>query len=564
MKTNYGKLYRNALKTKDLGQRNKMLDEIIKKQPYFKDPNLYYNKLSCIVEMARKKSGKRKVNWDIFNKLMESEKYKNMFKETMDSFLFSYYLNSTDDKRGHYGETGVIYEFMQYYPAQERWKLIKLLNDSFEYDLKHKKYQESGDVCHVFLEQLIEIYKSYGEDKETLRQLESNYFAYAGMNSYYEYLDSSDMRESQSEETVDMADPKSSLGMALKLNPDNPIANYGLGRYYYEVEKDSDNALKYLSKAEENFILMWETYYYLGKINIDKKEYDEAKEYYKLALDLYDEGDVNTFLEDLVEDLNMLGGCRDELEAIISEKRIQEEDRRLLPNTKLIKANERLLGDDVLKEFEANLVTLKKEGFDVSSNLLEEHSRKGLRYAELAYFIGIKSIEYFRPCFANCYLYYYDALLNEILSKIVIPFKVEKINTMSPNILRVEVQNIWNKRKQEDNKRIKDNYKDLALFTSGKRERPTIGQVLGITSLPEDSSIIIKSLVQYFRDKCYVLLDQSFRDQLNAVKDARNKMHYVVDPEEAFKKQFQWFRNEILGSKDRKGLLPIFLESLKT
>jgi len=325
MNKNYEKIYASlekAFRRGNIKKANELVDEIIKDRPYFKKPDIYWYKLRCLYSLTFKNFKKNKKYKDSWGRLWKSKAYRNIVKENIENYLFSYYMNVSKDKVGDHSEEGIVLDEGNWYPEQDKWKLIKLLNHIIEHDIETRRYKEDGDVCHVFIAELLNIYRHYGEDEKFLNHINVKYLTYKGLNLYegyiWEVVKRASKDESEEEPRADdnkiwdrkkaedyavaqAAEAKVCFEEALALEADNPIANYALGRYYYEAEHNRDRALELLYKAEQSFISMWEPYYFLGKIYIEKQNHEKARDYYILAIGLYkdsEEDGINALLEE--------------------------------------------------------------------------------------------------------------------------------------------------------------------------------------------------------------------------------------------------------------------------
>lgn len=561
-KQDYDKLYKRLEKEKNPEKALKIADEIITNRPYFKNPYVYVHRIKSIEAIMLKKYKN-----DI-HKLSISKTYRKVVKENLDNYLLSYYMNvdkatPTIEWKEWYGEDEVIYSLLEWYPEKDRWKFIKFLKMSFDRDITEKAYLfGSGDNCDNTLVRLLNIYYYHGEDKNKLNQLEAHYYTYSGFKKY-----NADFNPQDKSELEEMEECKADLEKALRYGPDNPMANFGLGRFFYEIEGNPDKAVKYLHKAEANFILIWDVYYYLGKIYAEKKDYEKAKNYYKYALSLYDEDGKDELIEEMVEDLSMIGGCRQELLESLEQKPIQEE-KTTSPNIKIFKTNKHLLDDKTKEECETHLKSFKEEFPKALWNSLDKYSQQLLSCAETAYYCGSKSIEYFRPSFANAYLYYFQALENEILTKTFMPYKTEQWRRTSEEEKQL-LSKTWFDANNEKDKRRADNMRNFVKFFSDKEhpkkkiERPTLGQMLGMLSLGPSNNPVVKKAVDFILYTAPILGDQRFFAELDSIKEERNKIHGIVDIEKSFISHFQHFRDAIIGTKGEKGLLVRFLEAVE-
>jgi len=571
MSKNYEMLYaelEEAIKAENYKKANEFADEIIKERPYFRDPYIYIYKLECL-----NKSTPESERTDLYQQLV---------KENLDNYICSYYINAKKEKIGEYGEIGIVNNDPAGYDDKDRWKLIKLLMDNFAHDLKTKKYKEDGDVCSTYLGHLLNIYEYYGEDEEVLNRYRADAAAYKGLQDYYSYLDYSQLSpedtnkialnnnekiESLIEDGLQnvAAEAKDNFEYALSLKPDHATANYGLGRYYYEAEGNIEKALLYLHKAESNFITMWEAYYILGKIYIDKKDYERAKDYYILVLSLYrdsEEDGINTLKEECVEDLGPIGGCRAELENVSNEKAFTYEKDMLLPSKTQLAFNAKLIDPLILEEFRQYFESFKKDYFGELWNAISKYNQQRLGWAERAFYCcEKKQYSFFRPAMTQSWTFYYAVLFDEIVNNVFMGYKKDEWAKMASDEKELNLNSLVIKVPKNEAIRI---FIECLRGKDKKYTKPGLGQLLNILSRSSETNIIIKDIKQYAFRKSDLLAKKEFRDVIDAIKNHRNAIEHGSDQEaESFLSHFSFFRDNIIGTSDKKGLLPKFLESLR-
>lgn len=571
MSKNYEMLYaelEEAFRAGNYKKANEFANEIIKERPYFRDPYLYIYKLECL------------------NKLTpESERtglYQQLVKENLDNYICSYYINAQKEKIGEYGEIGIVNNDPAGYDDKDRWKLIKLLMDNFTHDLETKKYKEDGDVCSTYLGHLLDIYEYYGENEEVLNRYRADTAAYKGLQDYHSYLDYSQLPsentnkiELNNNEKIESliedglqnaaAEAKDNFEYALSLKPDHATANYGLGRYYYEVEGNIEKALELFHKAEQNFISMWEPYYFLGKIYAEKQDYEKAKDFYMLAISLYndnEENGIDTLLEECAEDLSPIGGCKAALENATKGKYVVDDRDRMLPSKTQLSANAHLIHPPILKEFIHYFKSFQEDYFGDLWDAMSEENRQNIECAERAFYCCDKSqYDFFKPPMSKSWAFYYHVLFDEIVDKVFMSYKKTEWPKMTPevrerNLNSLKIQGQKNEAVRILEKCLRGEHK--------KFEKPTLGQLLNILSCPSETNVIIGNIKDYTVRKTSLLADKTFCDLLDAIKSKRNAIeHDSIKEGETFLSHFAYFRENIIGTEDKKGLLPRFMESLR-
>lgn len=508
----YNKYYTIAYSIKDEEIAEILIDEIIGKKPYFENPCVYLDK---------------------FHLLFRHKKHEQQQDKALKNYFISYEMNVKFEDIGNYSEEDILCSF--FHATDEfAWEAIGFLKRLTEFHSQNKSWRSCDQDSMNAWRLLSEIYERY-EGKESENRLRYIHL--------YELYFSLCMICQGVEEAEEYECEERLAKLIMKVNPEEPLAFYGLGRLCYE-KGDIEKAKSFFEEAVNYFVEEWHAYYLLGEIYAHEKKYREAEKTFNQMFKFYDEDDIGMVVKKVKELLHPIGGGKIDYAKIVEHKGVVDlRNIEKSSNTFF----DSLLGQDkdlIEKEADQNLCNIYGKYY----NEFHDNTKKHLQQGETAYLSFEKSGQ---EIMLEAYMHYYDALMSEIFHKV---FK-----TFRDNYYRCFQQGHGNNMKQL--MFTKDYFYD---FMNGRGFTPTGGQIIGILlnkNTDVVSNDIYKGLIKHIDLVAPILQNEEYIDRLKELKEERNKKAHSPEygPSEA---HYPFVRNCVVGTKKKEGMLLKFMESL--
>ena len=512
-----------------------LVDKLINKAPYFRDPDIYFCKFKCLI---KNNTGEAK----------DKMQFKIQIKKCLDNFIFSYFANRDSIDMDKLCATGIMAEGIDLYIGDgDKWRYIGFIKDMLAYSIEKKLYRTTGDVTGFWFRRLSDAYSHHESENSASFK---NLLLLTNIYTALEHLES---------ENYD--DALECFEEVLNTDVNNPTANYGMGRIYFESDeyKDTYKALDFLEKADTFGIREWKNYYLLAKLYIQKNNYTKAKKNYLKALNFFNEKGL---FDLFIEAKNDLGSHADDLllKDILLKKENIAEDSIYRKSDYITKTNFDSLDKETLKNAKERADENIHIALDVYSNELEEESMGALKLAENAYAIICESPKELGPTLCSNYRYYIAVLENEILLKIFKNFKLS-LYQRSDYFPKLE-QLIRIARKTYFCKFLTNTSKCYI------EPNLTLGETLGILNRQNKKNLALKdneiydNFFKYIAYCCPILLESDFKNKLSELNEAQNNIKHTGNLRAlTVHDDFMFFRNPIMGNTRKHGLLLDFLKS---